>query len=654
MNDKRDPLLGLPMRFMEIGGSIGGSQDGEDEDDDYVKGDAHSEDQFHDETEDKLFPNDIAEDFTQIEASQSYNAPSMMSAIMQEDSPTLSGASFANSNLATPQHLFLTSDDGDLLPGEALQLKVTDAIFLPDRLVGTLLVTSYRLQFAPNGVHSSWRAPDYFKFPVTVIHKITRKSSAPMDELTIACKDGRQSLLLKFSSEHVARRAHSLLLTLAFPISQGVGYRWFFCFGQPVKTELKPLVELLAIPLPESCEESRFRETVVNWDFSMSPSYPKSFYVPKQVSDAHLRQVAQFRSKGRIPALCWFDRSQPNKGGTMWRCSQPKVGFAASFSLEDEALVEAIRRGTASGTIVIVDCRSAMAAMANKARGMGTEDVARYRGTKMQFENIANYHAIRNSFASLCKLMNKTMAKREDVVEESFAVELEGTKWLYHIKTIIAAAFKVAEAVAIQGHGVIVHCSDGWDRTSQLTALAQVLIDPEARTRKGFVKMVHREWILFGHKFRDRLGVGVDGDDSEERAPIFIQFLDCVWQLKRLFPKRFEFNERFLEMMAYHAYSSRFVEFMGNTANDWETALQGESGGSSLWELLLVDQRCESTFDESDTEYSAQGILLPKLSVVCRQVTLWDMFSRRSSVPSLGEQAFDVAHADSESWEWWM
>lgn len=36
------------------------------------------------------------------------------------------------------------------------------------------------------------------------------------------------------------------------------------------------------------------------------------------------------------------------------------------------------------------------------------------------------------------------------------------------------------------GDPVLVHCSDGWDRTAQLTSLAQLLLDPFYRTIDGF------------------------------------------------------------------------------------------------------------------------------------------------------------------------
>ena len=36
------------------------------------------------------------------------------------------------------------------------------------------------------------------------------------------------------------------------------------------------------------------------------------------------------------------------------------------------------------------------------------------------------------------------------------------------------------------GNSVLVHCSDGWDRTAQLTSLAMLMLDSHYRTLRGF------------------------------------------------------------------------------------------------------------------------------------------------------------------------
>ena len=50
-----------------------------------------------------------------------------------------------------------------------------------------------------------------------------------------------------------------------------------------------------------------------------------------------------------------------------------------------------------------------------------------------------------------------------------------------------------------------------------------------------------------------------------ERSPIFLQFLDAVWQIMQQFPWSFEFNENLLVTIMEHLYSSRFGTFLMNT-----------------------------------------------------------------------------------------
>ena len=43
------------------------------------------------------------------------------------------------------------------------------------------------------------------------------------------------------------------------------------------------------------------------------------------------------------------------------------------------------------------------------------------------------------------------------------------------------------QAVAEEGVSVLVHCSDGWDRTAQVCSTACVLLDPYYRTLRGLM-----------------------------------------------------------------------------------------------------------------------------------------------------------------------
>jgi hypothetical protein len=55
---------------------------------------------------------------------------------------------------------------------------------------------------------------------------------------------------------------------------------------------------------------------------------------------------------------------------------------------------------------------------------------------------------------------------------------------------------------------------------------------------------VEKEWLWFGHKFHER--TGHHAKENDQQAPIFMQWLEAVWNLTLQFPTQFEFNSSFL------------------------------------------------------------------------------------------------------------
>jgi len=111
------------------------------------------------------------------------------------------------------------------------------------------------------------------------------------------------------------------------------------------------------------------------------------------------------------------------------------------------------------------------------------------------------------------------------------------------------------------GTSVMVSLEEGWDRTTQIVALAQLLLDPWYRTIDGFQCLLEKEWLKFGHKFSQRMGQS-KVESRSEKAPIFVQFIDCVFQLMRQHPTDFEFNEQYLKDLMMEVCAARFGNFL--------------------------------------------------------------------------------------------
>lgn len=79
----------------------------------------------------------------------------------------------------------------------------------------------------------------------------------------------------------------------------------------------------------------------------------------------------------------------------------------------------------------------------------------------------------------------------------SWLSALESTKWLQHLSLLLKASLLVLNAVDRDHRPVLVHCSDGWDRTPQIAALAKLLLDPYYRTIEVRSTILKNVWNYY-------------------------------------------------------------------------------------------------------------------------------------------------------------
>jgi hypothetical protein len=350
-------------------------------------------------------------------------------------------------------------------------------------------------------------------------------------------------------------------------------------------------------------QSNDWRFSYVNKDFSFCDTYPRVLVVPQSISDDELRQVAEFRSKHRIPVLSWIKYNQSYGSGhknhaALLRSSQPMCGIKQKRSEKDEHYLHTIyykNQFNALDKLFIIDARPHVNAVANLATGGGYESEDNYSHCELVFLNIQNIHVMRESLRKIYEmaapsptnytssllsssngaiynlssayLVNASVNNYPTIVaniagiqtgvvgaacnvpaslvsvgltsnnsfnsnsssgvlgsnsaaaahqrvnsgagftgasaatasvsssssssasaalltsssgsasigttsastdEKNYFVNLENSKWLEHIRCILSGAMRIVKFINTHRSSVLVHCSDGWDRTSQV------------------------------------------------------------------------------------------------------------------------------------------------------------------------------------------
>ncbi|XP_048442167.1 phosphatidylinositol-3-phosphatase myotubularin-1 [Pyrus x bretschneideri] len=600
-----------------------------------------------------------------------------------------------------------------LLEAEQVQVEGSGVVLVNTDKAGTLIVTNFRLLFLSEGTRNVIALGT---IPLATIEKFTeivvknqptpcQSEKTPSRQLLQVIGKDMRTIVFGFRPE-TREAIFDALSRCTKPTSLWDLYA--FVSGPSKFGNTNPKVRLLNEYLRllgkgssrasmNMIEDGSFtfsndlwRISSINSSYIMCQSYPFALMVPKSITDEEVLQASNFRARGRLPVVTWC---HPKTGAVLARSSQPLVGLMMNMrSNTDEKIVAALCTQLAGTTVkrrklYIADARPRKNALANGAMGGGSESSSHYSQSEIVFFGIDNIHAMRESFARLRDYLNAHGASSDgrssflrhggwtwgggNLSSMSAQVSTLGDSgWLIHVQSVLAGSAWIAARVALESASVLVHCSDGWDRTTQLISLANLLLDPYYRTLTGFQALIEKDWLAFGHPFADRVGMpAVTGSgntpseltrqasapvlqsspsrhssvsqaptshaqNSNDYSPIFLQWVDCVSQLLRMYPFAFEFSSAFLVDLLDSVLSCRFGNFLCNSERERQQCGVPDACGC-MW-AYFADLRASQGSSHVHYNYfydplKHDGPLLPPAAALAP--TLWPQFHLRWACP---------------------
>ncbi|XP_056100115.1 myotubularin-related protein 10 [Rhinichthys klamathensis goyatoka] len=271
---------------------------------------------------------------------------------------------------------------------------------------------------------------------------------------------------------------------------------------------------------------SEWRVCTINQGYFISPSLPEFFVVPVSLADQDLKQYACCFYSQRIPLWCWNHSS----GSALVRMS----------NISDPLQQRKVEQRISSAIIKSHPLRS---------------DVFKSDLDK----NLPNIQDIQTA---LLKLRQICVIEPFEESEEKWLSSLESSRWMEYVRTFLKHAIDVVYMLESRHVSVILLEKEDRDLSCVISCLVQLMCDPHCRSLHGFQGLIQKEWVMAGHRFLDRCN-HLKKSDKEE-SPVFLLFLDCVWQLWNQYPAAFEFTEVYLTVLGDSMWVPVFSTFLFN------------------------------------------------------------------------------------------
>ncbi|XP_068141283.1 LOW QUALITY PROTEIN: myotubularin-related protein 10-B [Drosophila tropicalis] len=167
-------------------------------------------------------------------------------------------------------------------------------------------------------------------------------------------------------------------------------------------------------------------------------------------------------------------------------------------------------------------------------------------------DRLPSIQDVQRAYQKLRRLCTPETPEKFMLQDDKYLGLLEKTNWLFYVSLCLRFSSEAA-ATLRSSITCVLQESNGRDLCCVISSLTQLQLDPYFRSIDGFQSLIQKEWIALEHPFQRRLGhvypLSAGANDQfhdSEQSPVFLLFLDCVWQLLQQFPDEFEFTQTYL------------------------------------------------------------------------------------------------------------
>ena len=307
-----------------------------------------------------------------------------------------------------------------------------------------------------------------------------------------------------------------------------------------------------------------YQLTNINCNYELCSSYPSSLILPKSFD---YFVISDFFEKNRLPSITWYSKYYKV---SLWTCGGFK-GIPVNNKIITKELENYIKSIT-NQSLMIVDI----------------DKNNKNKLSSLNLDSKTQYYTLYADIEDITKLKQKyyKIINAEKFLDSKKIFSLiESTQWLNQISNLIRISYDISGLLK-RNFSVLLVGKVGYDRVIQISSLTQVLEDSFFRTIEGFALLIEKEWIGFGHQFNLRSSnqYAMILKDKEQKddlyAPVFIQFLDCLYQLILQFPANFEYNKDFLLFLAEESQSNKYGSFLFNNEKEYK---EEQNNTKSIW-----------------------------------------------------------------------